>query len=213
MNITNFYQLNANKTNFSFNFKAKTPKISKLNELTTDVVEISKPKRGRPKHVIPLKIELTSLEEEFLNITSTLRNLYWKVNLCENIIKDFPSDAFESREEKKLLMKEIRKIEKKQSKITEQILKTSSEYPDSATKYDVEQTLKQKKMYNSFVQKILATTTKDELKDLINRISFIFENAKSNFQLDSKTKYDLNETQFKDLMKLIQQRIKEIKTN
>ena len=147
--LTNIlYNCLQTKNGITFSAKPKLPKAPKLNELASDVVELTSKRRTKS----PERLELTESEKAFEPIWMRLRTVEMNVKTQKEALKYYysASDRFDYQElvkEKQKLTSQLKRMAKKEGR----------DYLDIGFDIDA------KKSYNRYAKKVLKTTTKDEL--------------------------------------------------
>ncbi len=138
------------RTNIGTTFTArpKLPKATKLNELASDIVELSS--KNKPK--APEKLELTESEKAIEQSWMRLRTLEMNAKTQKEALKYYYSasdkhDYQELLKEKQKLINQLKRMAKKEGR----------DYFEIGLDIDT------KKSYNRYAKKVLKTRTKEEL--------------------------------------------------
>ena len=135
-------------TGITFSARPKLPKTKKLNELASDVVELS----SKEKSKAPIKLELTENEKVFEPIWMRLRTVEMNIKTQKEALKYYysTSDKYDYQE----LLKEKQKLT---SQLKRMAKKEGRDYLEIGFDIDA------KKSYNLYAKKVLKTGTKEEL--------------------------------------------------
>ena len=146
------------KTNppLTFGARTKLPKTTTLNELTSDVVELSSKKKAKA----PERIELTENEKAFEPIWMRLHTVEMNIRTQKEALRHYYSanDKYEYQEllkERRNLTNQLRRMAKKEGR----------DYLEIG--YDIDA----KKSYNRYAKKVLKTSTQQELNEVREKLA------------------------------------------
>lgn len=140
----------------SFRAKISVPKAVMNSQPAQDIVEISHTLNNNS----PLKLELTELEEKFYELFKKIYGLNFNIKTQKENLKYYYST--ENKAAYQSLLRERQKMYNKLKHLAKK---------ENVDAYSVEYDIKVKKEYNRYAPKICRSKTKEELKQVEQRIA------------------------------------------